>query len=413
MNFILGAIKIVFVLGFLIFIHEGGHFLVAIACKVKVKEFSIGFGPKLFSKTIKDTKYSLRLIPFGGFVDMLGESERKNEEGSFSNSKVWKRILIVAAGAIVNIVFGLIVYFSLVSIYGNNISTQIENILPEYSENLNGLEKNDEIISIDGKKVHLKSDINLILNDLCKDEVIITVKRENKKIDVKVKTSKEQKNKIGVFFESNDNIVDYVEPKSPAYNIGIKQGDKILKINNIPTEFATEIIKNISQSDNIKIEINRDGKILNFDVETLKECYYYLGIINKKAENTLRQNIYYAYWETSKFVFDIFDNLKNLFTGNVYIEQLSGPIGISEYIVKTDTIYNFVYLISLISLSLGITNLLPIPALDGGKIFLLIIEWIRGKPINEELEIKIQTFGFLLLICLSIYISYNDIIRLF
>lgn len=413
MNFILGAIKIVFVLGFLIFIHEGGHFLVAIACRVKVKEFSIGFGPKLFSKKIKDTKYSLRLIPFGGFVDMLGESERKNEEGSFSNSKVWKRILIVAAGAIVNIVFGLIVYFSLVSIYGNNISTQIENILPEYSENLNGLEKNDEIISIDGKKVHLKSDINLILNDLCKDEVVITVKRENKKIDVKVKTSKEQKNKIGVFFESNDNIVDYVEPKSPAYNIGIKQGDKILKINNIPTEFATEIIDNISQSDNIKIEINRDGKILNFDVETLKENYYYLGIINKKAENTLRQNIYYAYWETSKFLFDIFNNLKNLFTGNVYIEQLSGPIGISEYIVKTDTIYNFVYLISLISLSLGITNLLPIPALDGGKIFLLIIEWIRGKPINEELEIKIQTFGFLLLICLSIYISCNDIIRLF
>ena len=102
-----------------------------------------------------------------------------------------------------------------------------------------------------------------------------------------------------------------------------------------------------------------------------------------------------------------------LFTGNIYIEQMSGPIGISEYIVKTDSVYNFVYLMSLISLSLGITNLLPIPALDGGRLVLLIIECIRKKPIDQELEIKIQTFGFLILMSLAIYISFNDIVKLF
>ena len=154
MNFILGAIKIIFVLGFLIFIHEGGHFLVAIWCKVKVKEFAIGFGPQIFSKNIKDTKFSLRLIPFGGFVDMLGESERVQKEGSFSSTNVWKRILIVAAGAIVNITFALILYFSLIFITSNNVSTTIDSIMPEYSENLTGLKANDKIVSIDGNKIH-------------------------------------------------------------------------------------------------------------------------------------------------------------------------------------------------------------------------------------------------------------------
>ena len=243
MGFILGAIKIIFVLGFLVFIHEGGHFLVARACKVKVKEFSIGFGPIIFSKKGEFTKYSLRLIPFGGFVDMVGEAERKDEEGSFSNASVWKRILIVAAGAIVNIVFALILFFILMLII--------------------------------------------------------------------------------------------------KYNF---------------------------------------GEALN---------------------------------QTGEFLISVFESLIELFKGNVSINDMAGPIGISEIIVKTDTIYNFIYLISLISISLGVTNLLPIPALDGGRIILLLIEAIRKKPLKEEIETNIQMIGFLLIITLAVIISFNDIIRIF
>lgn len=414
MNFILGAIKIIFVLGFLIFIHEGGHFLVAIWCKVKVKEFAIGFGPQIFSKNIKDTKFSLRLIPFGGFVDMLGESERVQKEGSFSSTNVWKRILIVAAGAIVNITFALILYFSLIFITSNNVSTTIDSIMPEYSENLTGLKANDKIVSIDGNKIHLKTDINLILNELKKDEVIVTVERNNKKIDVKVKPTKLPQNKIGIYFENNtDNKIDYIEPNMPAYNSQILQGDEIISINDIEILNTEQIINQISESKNVKLKINRNNEILEFNLDTIEQNYYYLGVINKVAENNFGNNVYYAYWETVKFVSDIFNNLKDLFIGNISVKQLSGPIGISEYIVKTDTVYNFVYMISLISLSLGITNLLPIPALDGGRIFLLIIEAIRRKPLEEELEMKIQTVGFLLIIGLSIYVSLNDILRIF
>ena len=413
MSFIIGAIKIIFVLGFLIFIHEGGHFLVAILSGVKVKEFSIGFGPKIFSKDTKHSKFSLRLIPFGGFVDMLGENERKDEKGSFSNAKIWKRILIVAAGAIVNIVFAIVLYFSLIGLTGNNVSNEISEILPEYSENLQGLQIGDEIVSIDENKVYLKKDINVILNNLCKDEVIIKVLRDNQLIDVKVKTSKEIQNFIGIAFETEDNIIGYIEPKSPADKIGLEVGDEILEINNIETKDALSIIEIISENKNIKLKIKRDNNILELETKTEESIYYYLGIKNKLAKENLQNNVYYAYWETIRFVSSVFGNLKDLFTGSIYIEQMSGPIGISEYIAKTDDVYNFVYLMSLISLSLGVTNLLPIPALDGGRLVLLIIEWIRKKPINQELEIKIQTFGFLILMCLALYISFNDIMKLF
>ena len=116
---------------------------------------------------------------------------------------------------------------------------------------------------------------------------------------------------------------------------------------------------------------------------------------------------------TKDFLFSIVDNLKQLWMGNVGVDQMMGPVGISEVVSKTNGIKEFVYMLALISISLGITNLLPIPALDGGKIVILIIEAIRGKPLKEQTEINIQLLGFSLLIALSLYITYHDMIRIF
>ena len=135
-SFLISALKIIILLGFLVLIHEGGHFLVAKACKIKVKEFAIGFGPTIWKKQGKETKYALRLIPLGGFVNMLGEEERSEEEGSFSKAKVSHRIIIVCAGAFINIVFAVIVFFFLTFFSGYNISTTIGEIMPEATGNL-------------------------------------------------------------------------------------------------------------------------------------------------------------------------------------------------------------------------------------------------------------------------------------
>ena len=242
MIFIINAIKIIFLLGFLIFIHEGGHFVVAKFCKVKVNEFAIGFGPKIIQKQVKETLYVLRLIPLGGFVRLEGEDEYSEQEGSFSKTSMGTRIAIVLAGGIVNVLFGLITFFFLSLAYTN---------------------------------------------------------------------------------------------------------------------------------------------------------------LQSAAQNTM------------EFAFSMWESLKLLFTGGVTVADLTGPIGISEVVARTSGIDEFIYILSLISLSLGVTNLLPFPPLDGGKVLLLIIEAIRKKPLKETVEINIQLIGFSLMILLSIYVAYNDILRIF
>ena len=241
-TFLINAIKIIMMLGFLVFIHEGGHFLVAKLCKVKVNEFALGFGPKIFTKEKGGTVYALRLIPLGGFVSMEGEEERSDAEGSFSKASVWRRIAIVVAGGLVNIIFGLLVYFIL----------------------------------------------------------LVTI-----------------------------------------------------------------------------------------------------------------MDIYTALVSVKDYLVLVFVSLKDLFTGGVSPEQMVGIVGISDIVVNTSGFQDYLSVMASISVSLGITNLLPFPPLDGGKIVIYLIEAIRKKPIKEETELKIQGWGFALLIALFIFVTYNDILRIF
>ena len=253
-SFLINALKIIFLLGFLILIHEGGHCIVAKLCKVKVNEFAIGFGKVIWQKQGKETKYSLRMIPLGGFCSMEGEEEASDSEGSFSKASVWKRIAIVVAGAAVNIIFGIIVYFVLVSTVG----------------------------------------------------------------------------------------LQFADP----------------------------------------------------------------------TKDTFLNRIYYGSQRTGAFIGSIFESIKMLFTGGVKTDQMVGIVGISEVVVQTSKLVDYIYLLSVISVSLGVTNLLPIPALDGGKILVLLIEIIRRKPMEVETEAKIQLIGFSILIALSLFVTYNDILRI-
>ena len=151
--FLISVLKIVILLGFLVFIHELGHFLIAKWCKVKVKEFAIGFGPVLFSKQGKETKYQIRAIPLGGFVSMEGEEERSEEEGAFNKVSIPKRIAIVSAGGLVNIIFALIVYMGLQTATPNNVTTTVDSCTSGYSAESVGIMPGDTIKKINGKSV--------------------------------------------------------------------------------------------------------------------------------------------------------------------------------------------------------------------------------------------------------------------
>ena len=461
-TFLISAIKIIFLLGFLIGIHETGHFLIAKLCKVKVNEFAIGFGPVIWKKQGKETKYELRLIPLGGFVNMEGEEERSDKEGSFSNAPIPKRIAIVAAGAVVNIVFAIIVYFILATTSINTTSNVVSNLQENYASQTAGIEVGDKILKINNKKIVTSTDINEVLNKSQGEEVTVLIERNGEKKEIKLSPTEVKYQSVGIYLQSleeKSTEIAAVEPGSVAEKQGLQAGDEIIKINGQEVQGNPEKLleifqgkgnsdetvqkKNAEDSNNntnileensnsnlngnvaesseneimdnaisYKLLIKRAGKELEVELvpETLSN--YYLGVKLAKPEDTFANRLYYAMYNTKEFLFSIVDNVKNLFIGKVSTAQLTGPVGISEVVVKTNGIKEFIYILALISISLGVTNLLPFPPLDGGKILLLIIEAIRKKPLKEETEIKIQLLGFAVLIGVSILITYNDIIRI-
>lgn len=271
---------------------------------------------------------------------MEGEEQRSEDSRSFSSASIPKRIAIVAAGAIVNIIFGLVVYFILMASVGPYATNEIDTVIDGYAAQEIGLQNGDKIVEINSKKIETKSDLNKILETSNGEEINLRIERNNQTLEYNVK----------------------------------------------PTQVKSE-----------------DGKI----------SAYFLGVNLRQSEDTFANRCIYGWMETKEFSVSIVDNLKQLFTGHVGVDRMIGPVGISEVVSKTNGIREFVYMLALISLSLGVTNLLPIPALDGGKILLLIIEAIRRKPFKEKTEINIQLIGFSILIALSLYISWNDVFRLF
>lgn len=416
---LLTILKIIFILGFLIFIHEGGHFIVAKLCKIRVNEFAIGFGPVIFKKQGKETLFQLRLIPLGGFCNMEGEEERSEVEGSFSKASIPKRIAVVAAGGLVNIIFALLIYFTLMSCVGNNVSNVIDTVVPNYSAQTAGLQENDKILKIDGKKIKNKADLDEALEKSNGNELSILIERDGKEQELKIKPTEEKYNYTGIAVNtSNDKLTEIAAlyPDSPGEKQGLQVKDIIIAINDNPIENnAQKLVDyiNLSIGKEIRFTVERNGE--NIDITIMPEVMsnYLLGVNLKMAENNFINNIYYAFFDTGEFAISIVDNLRLLFSGGVSIDQLMGPVGISDVVAQTNGLADFIYILALISISLGFTNLLPFPPLDGGKIVILLIEAIRRKPLKEKTEINIQLIGFIMLMALMVYVTYNDILRIF
>lgn len=416
---LLTILKIIFILGFLIFIHEGGHFIVAKLCKIRVNEFAIGFGPVIFKKQGKETLFQLRLIPLGGFCNMEGEEERSEVEGSFSKASIPKRIAVVAAGGLVNIIFALLIYFTLMSCVGNNVSNVIDTVVPNYSAQTAGLRENDKILKIDGKKIKNKADLDEALEQSNGNELSILIERDGKEQELKIKPTEEKYNYTGIAVNtSNDKLTEIAAlyPNSPGEKQGLQAKDIIIAINDNPVENnAQKLVDyiNLSIGEEIKFTVERNGE--NVDITIMPDVMsnYLLGVNLKMAENNFINNIYYAFFDTGEFAISIVDNLRLLFSGGVSIDQLMGPVGISDVVAQTNGLADFIYILALISISLGFTNLLPFPPLDGGKIVILLIEAIRRKPLKEKTEINIQLVGFIFLMALMVYVTYNDILRIF
>jgi len=415
LTIIISALKIIFLLGFLITIHEAGHLIVAKLCKVKVNEFAIGFGPTIWKKQGKETKYAIRLIPLGGFCSMEGEEERSENQGSFSKASIPRRMAIVVAGATVNIIFGLLVYFILMTSSSTYITNEINSVIDGYAAQEIELQQGDKIIKLNGKNIKNKYDLDKVMKKSNGEVLELIIQRNEENLTYNIKPTELKSKSTGMYLDENAKILS-VEKGSSAEKQGIKSNDKIIKVNNQEinndVNKAIEIIKEKGQN-TILLTIERSNEQINIELTPDTISSYYLGVNLKQAEDTFINHLVYGGIETKEFAISILDNIKMIFTGGVSVDQMMGPIGISEAVAKTNGIKEFVYMLALISLSLGVTNLLPIPALDGGKLLILLIEAIRRKPMKEKTEINIQLIGFSILIALSIYITYHDILRIF
>ena len=280
MTIIISAIKIIFLLGFLILIHEAGHLIVAKLCKVRVNEFAIGFGPTIWKKQGKETKYALRLIPLGGFCSMEGEEERSDNEGSFSKASIPKRIAIVVAGATVNIIFGLLVYFILMSSSNTYITNQIDTTLDGYVAQEIGLQHNDKIIELNGKKIRSKYDLNKVMQKINGEEIKLKIQRNGEILEYNVKPTEIKNKSTGMYVGENCKILA-VEKGSSAEKQGLKANDKIVKINNESIYGNTnKLIEIIGQKglNTILITIDRSGNDITIELAPDYISSYYLGV---------------------------------------------------------------------------------------------------------------------------------------
>ena len=347
---------------------------------------------------------------------MEGEDEKSDDNRSFSKASIPKRIAIVIAGALVNIVFALILYFSLIASSGTFLSNEVESLVDGYAAKDAGVQEGDKIVKINDEEIKSKYDLDEVLENANGEELKVKIDRSGENLDLNIKPTEVKAKSTGIYLNDKAKIVT-IEKGSSAERQGVQTNDEIIKINgeeiNGDTKKAVEIISKSKDKDEIELTLKRGMAEVTINLVPDTVSSYYLGVNMKYAEDNFINRCINGGMETKEFLFSIVDSLKQLFTGQVGLDQMMGPVGISEAVAKTDGVREFLELMALISLSLGVTNLLPIPALDGGKLLILIIEAIRRKPLKQETEIKIQLLGFSLIIALSIYVCYNDILRIF
>jgi regulator of sigma E protease len=442
----LSILYAILIFGLLIFIHEFGHFIVARLCGVKVLEFAIGMGPKLFSWKGKKhgTRYALRLFPIGGFVNMLGENGMEAVQGengmngekedgnaqeptelspelakqAYCNQSVWKRILISIAGPAMNIILGFLLMLVIVLVQGQNAAatTVVAGFHVQYTaeEAQYGFEPDDHLYSVNGERLLSYADFERFVKDANGEEITVTVQRINAErtdyemIDIPVTLTKDD---LKLF------------TGSLSENCGLQIKDKVIKVNSTRVHTYDELSYEIMNQGYkpLKLTVLRDGeKVVLEDV--IVPSYENQGVvfgnmdflIYREPEFDFVTVIKHTWFRSLSTVKMVYDSLFGLFSGRYGVEAVSGPVGITKVVGQAAQygLTTVLDLVVVISINLGVMNLLPIPALDGGHIFIYLIEVVRRKPMKRELEGIINLVGLVLMLALAVLVAIKDIITL-
>ena len=338
----------ILIFGVIIAVHELGHFIAAKSCGVRVNEFAIGMGPALFKKKKGETLYALRLFPIGGYCAMEGEDAESEDDRAFNKKKTWQKIIIIVAGAVMNIVLGFILMVIMVSMGGDITSTTISGFYPNAKTQQTGLEVGDKIVKINGSNIYIDGDISY----------------------------------------------QFMNDDDATFNMEVIRDGKKVKLDNV-------------QFDTIKSAENTKPKmVIDFVVQPIKKNV--ISVMDYSVKKT-----YYV----SKIVFV---SLGDIIQGKYKLNDLSGPVGIVNAIGEVITpsqsfMENLEMAINMaifITINVGIFNLLPLPALDGGRMIFRIGEAITKKRIKPEVEGMIHFVGLALLMLLMVVVTFNDISKI-
>lgn len=403
--------------GVIITIHEFGHFIFAKLFGVKVNEFAIGMGPTIFKKQGKETKYALRLLPIGGFVSMEGEEEESEDSRAFCNQKTWKRMIIIAAGATFNIILGIIVCFFLVGsedLAGTNQILQFYDTAVSNQEG--GLQAGDKIIKIDGKRVFSDYDVSFLMQRNGTGTYSFVVERNGEKIDLPEVHFARRTG--GNFSYSEDCIISSLSSKIKGF--GLKDGDKIIKVNGEEIVKGEELISAIGSDDDYTYDftVEREGEVLEFtDVKMAVVTVFDFVILGeeKNVLNVTENAFGYALSMGRMVYLSLFDLLR----GQYGMNDIAGPIGtisvitdIAEESIATFNWSQLFMIMAMITINIGLFNLLPVPALDGGHLFFMVFELIFRKKIPQKYESYIHAAGLVALLGFMALISASDIWKL-
>ncbi len=367
MTFLLAIV----LLGVLIFVHELGHFLFAKLMDVKVEKFSIGFGPVLLSKTVGETEYSLSAIPFGGFVKMLGENPEEDEkkegdedegegeklkplspeelERSFTHKPVWKRFVIVVMGPVFNIAFAVVLYWAIFMAGFPTLTTEIGKVAEDTPAAVAGLSEGDVIVSIDGQEVPDWFEMTGLIKDNPGREMLFVISRGSSEIEKTIAPA----TVMGKNIFGEEEEMGRLGMASAGTTVNVRYGS-----------------------------ISAMGK-------SLERCQMITSLT--------------------------FTALKKLIQRSIPADTMGGPVMIVQMARKraSQGVMPFFDMMALISISLGIFNLFPIPILDGGVILFMGLEAVRRKPVSERVQLAAQKFGLAVLLTLMVFVTYNDLVRVF
>lgn len=423
-------------LSLMIIVHEFGHFIIAKVNGVRVKEFSLGLGPRLCGIVRGETDYCIKLLPFGGACVMQGDiddethDEKYDESKSFDTKSVWARISIIAAGPIFNFVLAFVFAVIIIGNIGYAPASvyMVEEDSMAYEA---GIREGDTIVKINGRTISFDAEYSIYRMVYPMKKMNITYLRDGEKHKATIvpKKVKGIAYRIGVTITSDPVKVASVSPKAPADVAGIKADDIITKVDGNDVKNADDVTKylNDKKGEACVFTVMRDGKEAEFtikpDAQEYEEVETGLVVYSELVKGSPIDTLKYGIHQVRYSIMNVIDSFYMLFNGQVTSKDVAGPVGIvniisdtvdsgKEYGIKI-VLMDLMYLVVLLSANLGVMNLLPIPALDGGRLVFLLIEAVRGKPIDREKEGMVHLVGITLLMILMVFVLFNDIKNVF